>query len=84
MLALLNVLTEKAVSPAVLTQAFTWSNSASAAGSALAASVAGRAADAWGSSAALALAPAAGLVLLILALVLARAAREPEHSRTSL
>jgi len=84
MLALLNVLTEKVVSPAVLTQAFTWSNSASAAGSALAASLAGRAADAWGSSAALALAPAAGLVLLILALVLARAARRPEHSRTSL
>jgi predicted MFS family arabinose efflux permease len=84
MLALLNVLTEKAVTPAVLTQAFTWSNSASAAGSALAASLAGRAADAWGSAAALALAPAAGLVLLILALVLARAARRPEHSRTSL
>jgi predicted MFS family arabinose efflux permease len=83
-LALLNVLTEKAVAPAVLTQAFTWSNSASAAGSALAASLAGRAADAWGSAAALALAPAAGLVLLILALVLARAARRPEHSRTSL
>jgi predicted MFS family arabinose efflux permease len=84
MLALLNVLTEKAVAPAVLTQAFTWSNSASAAGSALAASLAGRAADAWGSAAALALAPAAALVLLILALVLARAARRPEHSRTSL
>jgi MFS family permease len=84
MLALLNVLTEKAVTPAVLTQAFTWSNSASAAGSALAASLAGRAADAWGSSAALALAPAAGLVLLILALVLARAARRPGYSRTSL
>jgi len=84
MLALLNVLTEKAVTPAVLTQAFTWSNSASAAGSALAASLAGRAADAWGSAAALALAPAAGLVLLILALVLARAARRPGYSRTSL
>ena len=46
-LALLNVLAEKAVHPAVLTQAFTWNNSASAAGSALAASLAGRAADAW-------------------------------------
>jgi hypothetical protein len=31
-LTLLNVLTEKAVHPAVLTQAFTWNNSASAAG----------------------------------------------------
>jgi predicted MFS family arabinose efflux permease len=69
-LVLLNVLTEKAVHPSVLTQAFTWCNSASAAGSALAAALAGRAADEWGSSAALALAPAAGLVLLALALVL--------------
>ncbi|MEU8488798.1 MFS transporter [Streptomyces sp. NPDC048641] len=40
-LVLLNVLTEKAVHPAALTQAFTWSNSSSAAGSALAASLAG-------------------------------------------
>jgi MFS family permease len=71
-LALLNVLTEKAVPPAVLTQGFTWCNSASAAGSALAASLAGRAADAWGSSAALALAPAAGVVLLVLSLAALR------------
>jgi predicted MFS family arabinose efflux permease len=71
-LALLNVLTEKAVPPAVLTQGFTWCNSASAAGSALAASLAGRAADAWGSSAALALAPAAGLVLVVLSLAALR------------
>ena len=74
-LALLNVLTEKAVHPAVLTQAFTWNNSASAAGLALAALLAGRAADAWGASAALALAPAAGLVLFVLSLVLSLAAR---------
>jgi predicted MFS family arabinose efflux permease len=74
-LALLTVLTEKAVHPAVLTQAFTWNNSASAAGSALAASLAGRAADAWGASAALAQAPAAGFVLLVLSLVLSLAAR---------
>ncbi|MET9341866.1 MFS transporter [Nonomuraea sp. NPDC003804] len=74
-LVLLNVLTEKAVHPGVLTQAFTWNNSASAAGSALAASLAGRAADAWGASAALAQAPAAGLILLILSLVLSLAAR---------
>ncbi|MBB6348195.1 MFS transporter [Nonomuraea muscovyensis] len=76
-LVLLNVLTEKAVHPGVLTQAFTWNNSASAAGSALAASLAGRAADAWGASAALAQAPAAGLVLLVLSLVLSRGARRP-------
>jgi MFS family permease len=68
-LALLNVLTEKAVHPAVLTQAFTWNNSASAAGVALAAAFAGRAAQAWDASAALTLAPAAGLILLVLALV---------------
>ena len=53
-------------------QRFTWNNSASAAGSALAASLAGRAADAWGSAAALALAPVAGLVLLVLALAALR------------
>jgi MFS family permease len=75
MLALLNVLTEQAVHPAVLTQAFTWNNSASAAGLALAAVLAGRAADTWGASAALAQAPAAGLVLLVLSLALALAAR---------
>jgi predicted MFS family arabinose efflux permease len=81
-LVLLNVLTEKAVHPASLTQAFTWNNSASAAGSAVAASLAGHVADAWGASAALAQAPAAGLVLLVLALVLsrARAAGHPAHS----
>jgi predicted MFS family arabinose efflux permease len=82
-LILLNVLTEKAVHPAVLTQAFTWNNSASAAGLALAASLAGHAADAWGPSAALALAPAAGLVLLVLSVVLARAARRSGGARRS-
>ncbi|NUW46186.1 MFS transporter [Nonomuraea rhodomycinica] len=71
-LVLLNVLTQKAVHPAVLTQALTWNNSAGAAGSALAAALAGRAADAWGPSAALAQAPAAGLVLLVLALAARR------------
>jgi predicted MFS family arabinose efflux permease len=80
-LVLLNVLTEKAVRPAVLTQALTWNNSASAAGLALAASLAGRAADARGASAALALAPAAGLVLLVLSLVLSLAARRPGGTR---
>jgi predicted MFS family arabinose efflux permease len=75
-LVLLNVLTEKAVHPAALTQAFTWNNSASAAGSAVAAFLAGNVADAWGASAALAQAPAAGLILLVLALVLPLAARQ--------
>jgi predicted MFS family arabinose efflux permease len=81
-LVLLNVLTVKAVRPAALTQAFTWNNSASAAGSALAASLAGRAADAWGASAALAQAPLAGLVLLVLSLVLHRAVRQSRGERT--
>jgi MFS family permease len=80
-LVLLNVLTEKAVAPATLTQAFTWNNSASAAGLALAATVAGRTADAWGASAALALAPAAGVILLILSLILSVAARLSGEAR---
>jgi predicted MFS family arabinose efflux permease len=74
-LVLLNVLTEQAVHPTALTQAFTWNNSASAAGSAVAAFLAGRVVDAWGTSAALAQAPAAGLVLLVLSLVGSLAAR---------
>jgi predicted MFS family arabinose efflux permease len=67
-LVLLNVLTEKSVHPAALTQAFTWNNSASAAGSALATSLAGRIADHLGTSAAFAFAPAAGLILLVLSI----------------
>ncbi|MFI2489572.1 MFS transporter [Promicromonospora kroppenstedtii] len=74
-LVLLTVLTERSVRPSVLTQAFTWNNSASAAGSALAASLAGRAADAWGAPAALAQAPVAGLLLVGLAVALLRVRR---------
>ena len=70
-LVLLTVLIERSVRPGVLTQAFTWNNSASAAGSAVAASLAGRAADSWGPSGALAQAPVAGVVLVVLAVVLA-------------
>jgi MFS family permease len=65
-IVLLTVLTEKTVRRTTLTQAFTWNNSASAAGSALAATLAGRTADHLGTSAAFALAPAAGLLLLVL------------------
>ena len=68
-ITVLNILTENAVHPADLTQAFSWNASASAAGLALAASVAGRVVDAWGSSAVLAQAPAAGAILLMIALV---------------
>jgi predicted MFS family arabinose efflux permease len=67
-LVLLNVLSEKSVHPTALTQALTWNNSASAAGSALAASLAGRIADHLGASAAFTLAPAAGLLLLLLSI----------------
>jgi predicted MFS family arabinose efflux permease len=74
-LVLLSVLTEKAVRRTALTQAFTWNNSASAAGSALAATLAGRAADHLGTSAAFALAPAAGLTLLVLAVAARHQAR---------
>ena len=71
-LVLLNVLTEKSVDPKALTQAFTWNNSASAAGSALAAFLAGHTADRHGASAALALAPIAGLALLVLSVAALR------------
>ncbi|WP_326835630.1 MFS transporter [Amycolatopsis rhabdoformis] len=81
-LVLLNVLTEQSADPRHLTQAFTWNNSTSAAGSATAAWLAGRTADAAGASAALALAPAAGLALLVLAGRLNRTAR-PRAGRPS-
>ncbi|MES4909304.1 MULTISPECIES: MFS transporter [unclassified Streptomyces] len=71
-LVLLNVLTEKSVPATVLTEAFTWNNSAGAAGSALAASLAGRTADGLGASAAFTLAPIAGLVLLVLSVTARR------------
>ena len=74
-LVLLSVLTEKSVPPTVLTQAFTWNNSTSAAGSALAAFLAGHTADELGASAAFALAPAAGLALLALAATVTAARR---------
>jgi predicted MFS family arabinose efflux permease len=79
-LVLLSVLTEGCVHPAVLTQAFTWNNSTSAAGSALAAFLAGHAADRFGASAAFGLAPAAGLVLLALAVIAVSPARRRSRS----
>ena len=80
-LVLLSVLTENSVRPAVLTQAFTWNNSTSAAGSALAAFLAGHAADQLGASAAFALAPAAGLALLALAVIASRGTPEFPRGR---
>jgi predicted MFS family arabinose efflux permease len=76
-LVLLNVLTEQSVRRTALTQALTWNNSASAAGSALAGTLAGHAADHLGTSAAFALAPVAGLLLLVLSVTARqRAARD--------
>ncbi|GIM94520.1 MFS transporter [Paractinoplanes toevensis] len=80
-LVLLAVRTERSVHPAVLTEAFTWNNSSSAAGSAIAAAVAGRLADSAGASAAFALAPAAGLALLVLAVTALRKSRPSRSPR---
>ncbi|MEW1722914.1 MFS transporter [Streptomyces sp. NPDC093109] len=68
LLILSSVLTESAVPRAVLTQAFTWGNSASAAGSAGAAAVAGRMVDTGGAHDGFAVAAGAAAVMTALAL----------------
>ena len=75
-LVLLNVLTERPSTRQPSPRRSPGTTPPCAAGSAVAASLAGRVADVWGASAALAQAPAAGLVLLVLALVLSLAARQ--------
>ncbi len=70
-----SVLTESEVEPAVLTQAFTWLNSGSAAGIALGAAVAGRAVDTHGPQQGFALALAATLLATALAVVVSRTQR---------
>ncbi len=67
-----SVLTESEVEPAVLTQAFTWLNSGSAAGVAMGAAVAGRAIDAHGPQLGFAQAIAATLVAATMAVVVYR------------
>ncbi|GGN59987.1 MFS transporter [Actinoplanes lobatus] len=69
-LVLLNVLTENSVHRGVLTQALTWNNSFSAAGSALAAPAAGHLADSVDTTAAFAPAPVAAVILLLLAVTI--------------
>lgn len=64
-----SVLAESEVEPAVLTQAFTWLNSGSAAGIAMGAAVAGRAVDAHGPQLGFTLAVAATLVATAMAVV---------------
>ncbi|MFJ4789595.1 MFS transporter [Streptomyces sp. NPDC088794] len=66
-LVLLSVLAESTVHRAVLTQAFTWLNSASAAGSAGAAALSGRAVDAFGATGGFALAAAGTTGMAVLA-----------------
>ncbi|MGW2520403.1 MFS transporter [Streptomyces sp. NPDC001617] len=68
LLILASVLTESAVPRAVLTQAFTWGNSASAAGSAGAAALAGRVVDAFGAHGGFGVAAGAAAAMTVLAL----------------
>ncbi|MEU9440819.1 MFS transporter [Streptomyces sp. NPDC048304] len=68
LLILASVLTESSVPRAVLTQAFTWGNSASAAGSAGAAAVAGRVVDTAGAHGGFGVASGAAAVMTVLAL----------------
>jgi hypothetical protein len=76
-LVLCSVLAEAAVHPAVLTQAFVWLNSASAAGSAGAAAAAGWAVDTSGAHGGFAVAAMATGVMAVLAVAGLRALRVP-------
>jgi sugar phosphate permease len=79
LLVLSSVLAESMVPRAALTQAFTWLNSASAAGSAGAAAVAGQAVDTAGAHGGFAVAAAATAGMAVLAAVGGReAAAQPE------
>jgi hypothetical protein len=68
-LVLCSVLAESGVHRAVLTQAFTWLNSASAAGSALAASIAGWAVDDAGAHAGFAIVTSAAAAMAVIAVI---------------
>ena len=68
LLILTSVLTESSVPRAVLTQAFTWGNSAGAAGIAGAAAVAGRMVDAGGTHGGFGVSVGAAVVMTVLAL----------------
>jgi hypothetical protein len=77
-LVLCSVLAEAAVHPTVLTQAFVWLNSASAAGSAGAAATAGWAVGTFGAHGGFAVAATATSIMATLALTGLRALRRPE------
>lgn len=68
LLILTSVLAESSVPNAVLTQAFTWGNSASAAGAAGAAAVAGRMVDTVGAHSGFGVAAGAAVMMTLLAL----------------
>ena len=63
MLVLSSVLTERKMESRILTQAFTWMNSASAAGLAAAAALSGTAIDSWGAAAGFTCAAIAALII---------------------
>ncbi|KIF68418.1 MFS transporter [Streptomyces sp. AcH 505] len=79
-LVLLSVLAESAVHRAVLTQGFTWLNSASAAGAAGAAAVSGRAVDTFGAQGGFAIGAAATTTMAALAVAALRV-RSRDRSR---
>jgi MFS family permease len=81
LLILTSVLTESSVPRAVLTQAFTWGNSASAAGIAGAAAVAGRMVDAGGAHGGFGVMAGAAAVMTVLALGGPRASSAAEDER---
>ena len=68
-LVLYSVLTESEVERSVLTQAFTWLNSASAAGSAAAAAIAGWAVDSSGAYAGFAIVTSAAALMAVVAVI---------------
>jgi len=83
LLVLCSVLAEMAVCRAVLTQAFTWLNSASAAGSAGAAAVAGWTVDTLGAHGGFAVAATAAGVMAVLSVTGLRALRVPQRQATA-
>ncbi|MFD3374865.1 MFS transporter [Streptomyces sp. NPDC058697] len=83
LLILTSVLTDSSVPRAVLTQAFTWGNSASAAGSAGAAAVAGRVVDTGGAHGGFGVAAGAAAVMTVLALGGLRDSSPPVQPKSS-
>ncbi|MFI6547747.1 MFS transporter [Streptomyces prunicolor] len=82
LLILTSLLTQSSVPRPVLTQAFTWGNSASAAGSAAAAAVAGRVVDAGGPHGGFGVAVGAAVAMTVLALGGLRESSATEDERS--